>query len=408
MKESSSSTGQQREPVPPGEVVATAPLHRPLFYWSLPFTFLQFGLPIYGKMLGASALEIGGLFSVFTATTLLLRPLVGWAVDRFGRKRFLVLALSFYALAMVTFAWARSLCTLYLARFIQGIGSSFFWISVNTIVADLTPPEGRGRALGRIAEITSRGGLVGVAVGFALTSLLSERVGWQIAFSIYALMTAVGTWLAWRDVSETRPSVSARMRFDYTLSRALITLLTIVFVTGASEAMLGPIYLVYLQEKFTTDIYTLAWAFLPAGLVSAFLSERLGQLGDRFGRVRMMALGMAASGLLSLLLPISSSLVLLAILYTLTVAVWAISVPAQTAVVADLAGVERLGVGYGLYDMISSGGYTIGPLLGGTLYDTMGQEIPFYLSGGVLLAGCLAALVFLRPLAYTSVIPDCE
>jgi MFS family permease len=351
-------------------------------------------------MLGASAVEIGGLFSVFTATTLLLRPFVGWAVDRFGRKRFLVLALSFYTLAMITFAWAQTLPALYLARFVQGIGSSFFWISVNTIVADLTPPERRGRALGRITEITSRGGLTGVAVGFALTSLISERVGWQIAFSIYALMTAIGTWLAWKSVPETQPSVSARMRFDYSLSRALVTLLVIVFVTGASEAMLGPIYLVYLQEKFTTEIHTLAWAFLPAGLVSAFLSERLGQLGDRYGRVRMMALGMAASGLLSLLLPISSSLVLLAILYTLAVAVWAISVPAQTAMVADLTGEERLGVGYGLYDMISSGGYTIGPVLGGTLYETMGQEVPFYLSGGVLVVGCLAAITLLRPLAW--------
>ncbi len=398
MKGSSVSGGQPGKPIPLGKDVATVPLHRPLFYWSLPFTFLHFGLPIYSKMLGASAVEIGGLFSIFTATTLLLRPVVGWAVDRFGRKRFFLLALSFYALAMATFAWARTLRALYLARFIQGIGSSLFWISVNTIIADLTPAERRGRALGRITEITSRGGLMGVAVGFVLISLLSERVGWRIAFSIYALMTAVGMWLAWKSVPETRSSVSARMRFDYSLSRALVTLLIIVFVTGASEAMLGPLYLVYLQEKFTTDIYALALAFLPAGLVSAFLSERLGQLGDRFGRARMMALGMAASGLLALFLPISSSLVWLAGLYTLAVAVWAISVPAQTAMVADLSGEERLGMGYGLYAMISSGGYAVGPLLGGALYESVGQEAPFYLSGGVLLVGCLAVVLFLRPL----------
>jgi len=56
--------------------VSPSILQRPILLGSLAFGILGFVLPIYGKQLGASALEIGGLFSAFSIMTVLLRPLV--------------------------------------------------------------------------------------------------------------------------------------------------------------------------------------------------------------------------------------------------------------------------------------------------------------------------------------------
>ena len=376
--------------------VATTILHRPIFFASLGFTFLAFGLPIYSKSLGASALAIGGLYSVFTVTTVLIRPFVGRALDKYGRKPFLLAGLLGYTLSMATFAMAGSLNGLYLARIFQGVASALLWLSVNTIVADLSPVQERGRLMGRIGETAARAEIIGMFIAFAVLSLLPQETNWTIIFAVFTVMTAVAAWLARRDVPETRPVENSYSPTNEPISPKLLRLMVIVFTTGISSAMIAPIYLIFLQDKFTTDIETLAWAFLPAGLVYSLLPSHLGKLSDRWGRVPLMAVGIAGAGLLSLTLPGLPSLIWLIGLYTLTAVGWSMADPAETALVADLAGTDQRGRAYGLYTFAHSLGATIGPVLGGWLYDEVNEAVPFYVNGVVLLFSAAWVLIALR------------
>jgi MFS family permease len=70
---------------------------------SCPFGILSFVLPIYGKELGATALEVGAFFSALSFVPVIVRPFLGRALDRWGRQPFLLLGLGSYAAAMVVF-----------------------------------------------------------------------------------------------------------------------------------------------------------------------------------------------------------------------------------------------------------------------------------------------------------------
>jgi len=374
-----------------------SPLFLPILLSSTAFAILEFVLPVYGKRLGASALEIGGMFSIFAVTMTLIRPFVGWAMDRFGRKRFLVVALLARAGSLILFAAAADLIGLYLARFAQGIAASLTWISAYAIAADLASPDARGSAAGRVDEAAGRGGLYGALVGFTILGWLPLYTGWPILFAGYALLAVVGAWMIWKNVPETKPAptVQAQGQRAKVVSKSLFRLMVIVFIVGGSTAMVSPLLLVLLQDKFTTEVSILAIASVPAALINGFLPSRLGRLSDRFGRAPMIAVGLTASGLVSLFMPGLPAMVWLVALWALEAFGWAMASPAQEALVADLTARETRGTAYGLYSFASSLGATFGPLVGGWLYDAVGHAVPFYLNGLVLFFGAIWVLALL-------------
>ncbi len=369
-------------------------LHTAILLGSLSFGILGFALPIYAKQMGASALEIGGMLSIFAVMITIARPLVGWGIDRLGRKPFLVISFLFYALAMILFGIAQSVSTLYLARFVQGIGSALLWIPAYTVATELS--EGNwGRAVGSVDMSASRGGFFGTFIGFALMFIVNPfALAWTLSFGMYGLMTLIAALLIWRGVPETRAAPESQTPAeDNRLDRdRLFRLMAIVFLTGMSMAMISPLLMIFLQDRFTTDVPELARAFIPAGLVYAYLPGRMGGLSDRFGRAPLMAVGLFGAGLVSLLMPWMTSLLALSGLWLLEAIGFSAAAPAEGALVADLTGKNVRGTGYGLYTFASGLGLTIGPLLGGWLYDSAGHAVPFYVNGCALFLGAFLVL----------------
>ena len=378
-------------------------LRRVIFIISLPFFILGLMLPVYGKQIGASVVEIGLFFTAFSLMTVILRPLVGWGLDRFGRRAFFIIGVAGYAITMFSFAFIGQVWGIILARIFQGMASSFLWLSASAMTADVASDDERGSAFGGVTQASSRGSIVGTFLGFALLSANLSINGqepyldrWMVLFLIYGAINLVALFLALRRLPETRPVANPGEETSIHWSQTWLLLLLVTLVTGASAAMLAPILIIFLQEKLGAGVEALSWAFLPTGLVWALLPAQLGKLADRFGRKPLMLLGLGAASASSFFVPALGSLAALSLLWAFQAACYAAGDPAEQALVADLTGKNQRGRAYGFYVMCADLGAAVGPLAGAWLYQSYGPPAPFYVNGIILGLCALVLLVFLK------------
>ena len=190
-------------------------LQTSIFFAAQPFFIMDLLLPIYGKDMGANAVEIGLIFSAFSIMTILMRPLVGWALDRFGRRPFFVAGMLAYALTMVAFAFSEQVWGMVAARFLQGAASACAVLSANAIIADVTNEGNRARAFGGLAQASSRGSIMGAFIAFTLYNAppLVERVGQAriqtILFLAFAGLSLVAFIIALLRLPETNHRTQA-------------------------------------------------------------------------------------------------------------------------------------------------------------------------------------------------------
>lgn len=364
---------------------------KPVLFGSAAFGFLNFALPIYTRDLGANAVAIGGLYTAFTGSMLLFRPLIGIALDRFGRRRFFTAAFLFFTVSMLAFSQAHGLMGLYVARFLQGIGASLMWVSARTIIADTTTSLSRGSRMGLLSARSVQGGMIGAVYGFTLVAMMPLREAWQFAFLGYSIAAFIGFLLALGQ-GETAPKRSPEST-PITLNTPMKKIMVIVFLSGFASALIEPIYLIFLKDKFDLPIEFLACAFFPAGIVFAIVPQRAGRLSDRYGRSILITIGVAMSGLVCIALPWLPSIFLVAAFYTFFSVGWALARPAENALAGDLASEETRGRVFGYKEASASLGYALGPLAGGLIYEVLGAHWTFLINGTMLLF--TAGLTFL-------------
>jgi MFS family permease len=341
-------------------------------------------LALYASSFGVSQSAIGLAIAVYGLARFLVALPAGQLADRAGRRRALALGGLLTAVGNLLCAYAPTFSALVAARFVAGAGAALVLTTGTIVLADITTPAQRGRAMAIYQGVF----LFAVGVGPLPGGLIAERYGLAAPFLVYAASGALAAVVAWIHVPETQgvrgreiaaslagvPSFVAQIRLLSShvgfLLVGLISFMNAVARTGG----LFNVIPVVARDRLGLSADRIGFGLALASLVGLALAYPAGVMVDRYGRKIVIAPATVMAGL-------SITLFALAPTYGWFLAacvVWSIasgiSGAAPATYAADVAPPGMNAAAMSTYRMLGDLGYVVGPIALGLSTDLAGAN----------------------------------
>jgi predicted MFS family arabinose efflux permease len=250
--------------------------------------------PDFAKGLGIPTASLGLVSGSYAAAAALAGFLGAGVLDRFDRRKALAVAMTGLVLGTAAGAAAQGLWTMILARVIAGAFGGPATSLALSIVADVVPPQRRGRAMGTVMGSFSIASIAGVPVGLQL----AVWFGWRVPFLAVAGLGVVILFLALSRMPSltghlaNRPPGTPYQRMrslwnDTTVRLALLTN-ALVFITAF---LVIPNIAAHLLQNLDYPRPRLSYAYTVGGVVSLVVLMFAGRAVDKNGPTFVASIG---------------------------------------------------------------------------------------------------------------------
>ncbi len=356
-------------------------------------------IPVYARELHASDALVGDLGALFSLMMFITTPVWGSLSDRYGRRPVIMIAIAVSAASYLLFAHATTLLLLVVSRMLTGLGSGNI-TAAQAYITDVTPPEGRAKAMGIIGAAFGLGFIFGPPLGsFVFAQFGVAWVGYLAA--VICLFNLAAVWL-WLPESLTQRDGTRKVRVKPVSGayHALkdgrfkdLYLISFIFITAFSMMQMT-VALLWLDNYHLSD-KQIGLMFAAVGVASAIVQGgMIGWLQRTFGERRLMVYG-------SLCMAVGLGMIpFIPIAWFVPLSIVSIALlslgngclnPTILSLLSRNAAQHEQGTVLGTNQSFGSLARIAGPALGGRLY-ALGHALPYVTAGAIM----LGALYYIR------------
>ena len=166
-------------------------------------------LPLMGDALDLSNSAIGLLVAVGTGADLLLFPVAGYLMDRFGRLSAMVPAFSLIGVGLVVLSTADTAAMVTVAGVIMGVGNGMSSGTMLTLGSDLAPKDSPGQFLSALASLQNLGRIIGpLIVGWFADALGLRASAVALAVVMFVAIVWIVVLIGETSTDRTAPASS--------------------------------------------------------------------------------------------------------------------------------------------------------------------------------------------------------
>ena len=246
--------------------------------------------PQFREIFGISDAKFGVLVSAYTFSAGISGLLAAFYVDRFDRKKLLLVLYVLFALATLACGLASTYEALMAARVAAGVFGGVLSALTQTIVGDVIPAERRGRAMGVVMSSFSISTVAGVPLGL----FLAAHFNWHVPFFAIAGVSGLLIILAWQTLPPLRDHLKAARKLsplgnmvDTVMNRDHQKALLFTFLMMFVGFVVIPYITLYTTSNGKLTTQQIPYIYLFGGIATLLSARWIGRATDSRGKVPM-------------------------------------------------------------------------------------------------------------------------